>query len=91
MKNTNITRTINTATATITYVDLQSMTVEKIDVSIATTQKLSEKDFVNFYNDGSLYKQIKVDNIHYESKLYEMTLEDFVKYGMEVGNGRVTL
>ena len=49
------------------------------------------KDFVNFYNDGSLYKQIKVDDIHYESKLYEMTLEDFVKYGMEVGDGRVTL
>ena len=91
MKSTNITRTINTATATIAYVDLQSMSVELIDVSIVTTQKVSEKDFVNFYNDGSLYKQIKVDNIRYESKLYEMTLYDFVKYGTEVGNGRVTL
>ena len=91
MKSTNITRTINTATATIAYVDLQSMSVELIDVSIVTTQKVSEKDFVNFYNDGSLYKQIKVDNINYESKLYEMSLDDFVKYGTEVGNGRVTL
>ena len=91
MKNTNITRTINTATATITCVDLKAMTVETVDVSIVTTQKVSEKDFVKWYNDGSLYKQIKVDNIRYESKLYEMTLEDFVKYGTEVGNGRVTL
>ena len=91
MKNTNITRTINTATATITCVDLKAMTVETVDVSIVTTQKVSEKDFANWFNDGNAYKQIKVDNIRYESKLYEMSLEDFVKYGTEVGNGRVTL
>lgn len=91
MKNTNITRTINIATATITYVDLKLMTVETADVSIVTTQKVSEKDFVKRYNDGIMFKQIKVDNIRYESKLYEMSLEDFVKYGTEVGNGRVTL
>ena len=91
MKNTKITRTINTATATITYVDLKAMAVETADVSIVTTQKVSEKDFVKCYNDGNVYKQIKVDNIRYESKLYEMSLEDFVKYGTVVGNGRVTL
>lgn len=91
MKNTNITRTINTATATITFVDLKAMTVETADVSIVTTQKVSEKDFVNWFNDGNNYKQIKAGNIRYESKLYEMSLEDFVKYGNEVGNGRVTL
>ena len=91
MKNTNITRTINTATATITYVDLVTMAVETEDVSIVTTQKVSEKDFVKWYNDGNIYKQIKVDNIRYESKLYEMSLEDFIEYGTEVGNGRVTL
>lgn len=91
MKSINITRTINTATATITYVDLKTMTVENDDVSIVTTQKVSEKDFVNWFNDEKAYKQIKVDNIRYESKLYEMSLEDFVKYGTEVGNGRVTL
>ena len=91
MKKTNITRTINTATATFTYVDLKAMAVETADVSIVTTQKVSEKNFVNFYNDGNIYKQIKVDNIRYSSKLYEMSLEDFVKYGTEVGNGRVTL
>ena len=91
MKNTNITRTINIATATITFVDLKAMSVEATDVSIVTTQKVSEKDFMEWYNDGDIYKQIKVDNIRYESKLYEMSLEDFVKYGTEVGNGRVTL
>ena len=91
MKNTNITRTINTATATVTFVDLKALSVESVDVSIVTTQKVSEKDFMKWYNDGSVYKQIKVDNIRYESKLYEMSLEDFVKYGTEVGNGRVTL
>ena len=91
MKNTNITRTINIATATITYVALVAMTVETDDVSIVTTQKVSEKDFMKWYNDGTIYKQIKVDNIRYESKLYELSLEDFVKYGTEVGNGRVTL
>ena len=91
MKNTNITRTINTATATITYVDLQAMTVKTDDVSIVTTQKVSEKDFANFHNDGVNAKQVKVDNIRYNSKLYEMSLEDFIKYGTEVGNGRVTL
>ena len=91
MKNTNITRTINTATATITYVDLKSMAIETVDESIVTTQKVTEKDFANMYNDGNVYKQIKVDNIRYESKLYEMSLEDFVKYGTVVGNGRVTL
>ena len=91
MKNTNITRTINIATATITYVDLKAMAIETVDESIVTTQKVSEKDFANMYNDGNIYKQIKVDNIRYESKLYEMSLEDFVKYGNEVGNGRVTL
>ena len=91
MKNTNITRTINTATATITFVDLKALSVETTDVSIVTTQKVSEKDFVKKYNDGILCKQIRVDNIRYESKLYEMSLEDFVKYGTEVGNGRVTL
>ena len=91
MKNTNITRTINTATATITYVDLKTMTVENDDVSIVTTQKVTEKDFVKWFNDGNVYKQIKVDNIRYESKLYEMSLEDFIRYGTEVGNGRVTL
>ena len=91
MKNTNITRTINIATATITYVDLKAMAIETVDVSIVTTQKVSEKDFVKCYNDGTIYKQIKVDNIRYESKLYEMSLEDFVKYGTEVGDGRVTL
>ena len=91
MKNTNITRTINIATATITYVNLKAMAIETVDVSIVTTQKVSEKDFVKCYNDGNIYKQIRVDNIRYESKLYEMSLEDFVKYGTEVGNGRVTL
>ena len=91
MKNTNITRTINTATATITYVDLQTMTVQTDDVSIVTTQKVTEKDFARWFNDGVSFKQIKVDNIRYDSKLYEMSLEDFVKYGTEVGNGRVTL
>ena len=91
MKNTNITRTINTATASITYVDLKAMALETIDVSIVTTQKVSEKDFVNWFNDGNTYKQIKVDNIRYERNLYEMSLDDFVKYGNEVGNGRVTL
>ena len=91
MKNTNITRTINTATATITYVDLKTMTVENDDVSIVTTQKVTEKDFVKWFNDGNVYKQIKVDNIRDESKLYEMSLEDFIRYGTEVGNGRVTL
>ena len=91
MKNTNITRTINIATATITYVNLKAMAIETVDVSIVTTQKVSEKDFVKWFNDGTTYKQIKVDNIRYESKLYEMSLEDFVKYGNEVGNGRVTL
>ena len=91
MKNTNITRTINTASATITYVDLTLMTIESKDVSIVTTQKVTEKDFANFCNDGVYRKQVKVENIRYESKLYEMSLEDFVKYGNEVGNGRVTL
>lgn len=91
MKNTNITRTINTATATITYVNLQTMTVQTDDVSIVTTQKVTEKDFAKFYNDGVNNKQVKVDNIRYNSKLYEMSLEDFIKYGTEVGNGRVTL
>ena len=91
MKSTNITRTINTATATITYVDLTLMTIESEDVSIVTTQKVTEKDFANFCNDGVYRKQVKIDNIRYESKLYEMSLEDFVKYGNEVGNGRVTL
>ena len=91
MKNTNITRTINIATAAITYVDLKAMAVETADVSIVTTQKVSAKDFANMYNDGNIYKQIKVDNIRYESKLYEMSIDDFVKYGTEVGNGRVTL
>ena len=91
MKNTNITRTINIATATITYVNLKAMAIETVDVSIVTTQKVSEKDFVKCYNDGNIYKQIKVDNIRYESKLYEMSLEDFIEYGTEVGNGRVTL
>ena len=91
MKNTNITRTINIATATITYVDLTLMTIESKDVSIVTTQKVSEKDFANFCNDGVYRKQVKIDNIRYESKLYEMSLEDFVKYGTEVGNGRVKL
>ena len=91
MKNTSITRTINIATATITYVDLKAMAIETVDESIVTTQKVSEKDFANMYNDGNIYKQIRVDNIRYESKLYEMSLEDFVKYGNEVGNGRVTL
>ena len=91
MKNTNITRTINIATATVTFVDLKALSVESVDVSIVTTQKVSEKDFANWFNDGNTYKQIKVDNIRYESKLYEMSLEDFVKYGTEVGNGRVTL
>ena len=91
MKSTNITRTINTATATITYVDLQLMTVTTDDVSIVTTQKVTEKDFANFYNDGVRTKQVKVDNIRYDSKLYEMSLEDFIRYGTEVGNGRVTL
>ena len=91
MKNTNITRTINTATATLTYVDLKQMTVMTSDVSIVTTQKVSEKDFANWFNDGELFKLLKVENIRYDSKLYEMSLEDFVKYGTEVGNGRVTL
>ena len=91
MKNTNITRTINTATATITYVDLTLMTIESEDVSIVTTQKVTEKDFASYCNDGVYRKQVKIDNIRYESKLYEMSLEDFVKYGNEVGNGRVTL
>lgn len=91
MKNTNITRTINIATATITYVDLKALSVVTTDVSIVTTKKVSEKDFVKKYNDGILCKQIKVDNIRYESKLYEMSLEDFIEYGTEVGNGRVTL
>lgn len=91
MKTTNITRTINTATATITYVDLTLMTIESEDVSIVTTQKVTEKDFANFCNDGVYRKQVKIENIRYESKLYEMSLEDFVKYGTEVGNGRVTL
>ena len=91
MKSTNITRTINTATATITYVDLTLMTIESEDVSIVTTQKVTEKDFANFCNDGVYRKQVKIENIRYESKLYEMSLEDFVKYGNEVGNGRVTL
>ena len=91
MKNTNITRTINTATVTITYVNLQTMTVQTDDVSIVTTQKVTEKDFVKWFNDDVYFKQIKVDNIRYDSKLYEMSLEDFVKYGTEVGNGRVTL
>ena len=91
MKNTNITRTINTATATITYVDLTLMTVTTDDVSIVTTQKVTEKDFAKFYNDGVHTKQVKVDNIRYDSKLYEMSLEDFIRYGTEVGNGRVTL
>lgn len=91
MKSTNITRTINTATATITYVDLQTMTVQTEDVSIVTTQKVTVKDFASFCNDGVYTKQVKVDNIRYDSKLYEMSLEDFVKYGTEVGNGRVTL
>ena len=91
MKNTNITRTINIATATITYVDLKAMAIETVDESIVTTQKVTEKDFANFCNDGVYRKQVKIDNIRYESKLYEMSLEDFVKYGNEVGNGRVTL
>ena len=91
MKNTNITRTINTATATLTYVDLKQMTVMTSDVSIVTTQKVSEKDFTNWFNDGELFKLLKVENIRYSSKLYEMDLETFVKYATEIGNGRVTL
>ena len=91
MKNTNITRTINTATATITYVDLHLLRIETTDVSIVTTQKVTEKDFEKFYNDGVNNKQVKVTNIRYESKLYEMSLEDFIQYATVVGNGRVTL
>ena len=91
MKKANITRTINTATATITYVDLVSMTLQTNDVSIVTTQKVTEKDFAKFYNDGLNIKLVKVDNIRYDSKLYQMSLEDFVKYGTEVGDGRVKL
>lgn len=91
MKTTNITRTINTATATLTYVDLQKMAVETVEESIVTTQKVTEKDFSNMYNDGKNYKLLKVDNIRYSSKLYEMDLETFVKYAKEVGKGRVTL
>lgn len=91
MKTTNITRTINTATATLTYVDLQKMAVETVEESIVTTQKVTEKDFSNMYNDGKIYKLLKVDNIRYSSKLYEMDLETFVKYAKEIGEGRVTL
>lgn len=91
MKSTNITRTINTATATITYVDLHLLRIETTDVSIVTTQKVTEKDFEKFYNDGVNNKQVKVCNIRYESKLYEMSLEDFIQYATVVGNGRVTL
>lgn len=91
MKNINITRTINTATATLTYVDLKLMKVMNADVSIVTTQKVSEKDFFGQYNDGEFFKLLKVENIRYTSKLYEMDLETFVKYGTEIGDGRVTL
>ena len=91
MKNINITRTINTATATLTYVDLKQMKVMSSDESIVTTQKVSEKDFAGWFNDGELFKLLKVENIRYSSKLYEMDLETFVKYGTEIGNGRVTL
>lgn len=91
MKNTNITRTINTATATLTYVDLKAMKVVTSDESMVTTQKVTEKDFSKMYNDGETYKLLKVDNIRYTSKLYEMDLETFVKYATEIGDGRVTL
>lgn len=91
MKNINITRTINTATATLTYVDLNLMKVMAVDASIVTTQKVSEKDFSGLYNDGTMFKLLKVENIRYSSKLYEMDLETFVRYGTEVGEGRITL
>lgn len=91
MKSINITRTINTATATVTYVDMNDLKVKEKTFSIPTTQKVNEKAFTKSLENDETVKVLKVSEITYESALYEMDLQTFMTYATRVGDGRVTL
>lgn len=90
MTNTKITRTINTATAIITFFNDETEAIEKKTVSVATTQRVSEKEFKKIASVDGL-QVLKVSNITYESGLYEMDLSTFLQYADKVGEGRTTL
>lgn len=92
MKNINVTRTINTATITTTVYHLDTEKVEKKSYIVATTQKLKESDIIrDIESADNTVKVLKVNDISYESALYEMSLDDFITYANKVGAGRKTL
>lgn len=93
MTNTKITRTVNIATISYTYADMNSKTVETNAVNMATTQKVTDKQAEKFVNAmlNNVGVLLKIDSITYTSKLYEMDLQTFIEHATYVGNGRVTL
>lgn len=91
MKNTNITRTINFASAQVTVYHPNDDKLSTADITILTTQKLTDADIKAEVSKRYGVQCLKIKSVSYSSALYEMDLETFVKYGKEVGEGRVTL
>ena len=91
MKNTNITRTVNFALAHVTVYDPNDDKLSTTDITILTTQKLTDSDIKAEVKKRYGVECLKIKDVSYRSALYEMDLETFVKYGTEVGEGRVTL
>lgn len=91
MTNTKITRTINTATASVVLFDISTEQLEHTVVQYYTTQKITEKEIVKMLESEQPVKVLKVEKIVYTSDLYEMDVNTFVENAKKIGTGRVTL
>lgn len=83
-ETTYFTRSINATTATIKAVDVDTEQIVEKTITLAS-DKLTEQDIKRLFNKSNPdYIAVKVVKVETVSKMYGLTLVDFMKYAVEL-------
>lgn len=90
MKTIKITRTITAIEITYKAVNLETETIETLKCYGIIDHELTSDEEKKFAKSDMPegYVFLKMESSYMTSRLYEMTAEDFMKYGTDIGDGR---
>lgn len=78
------TRTVNGTTATIKAVNVETEKMQEMTITLAS-DKLTEQDIKRLFNKSNPdYIAVKVVKVETVSKMYGLSLADFMKYAVEL-------